>query len=605
MLRRTLAVLSFVAALAAAAAPAAAAPPVPSMDPRPAPSLETRSAPAPLRLAESVGLEPLAVLSEASVGARDELDALHAWNAAGRRPMRAGFVRPLPLPHTVTFSPRTLPEAAGAHDGGALVRLGGDRLVWGTQVEVTGAHRLKLHLSGADTLPEGARLWVYGETGAAKGPFGSDLAVEGSLWTPVVRGPSIRLEVELTDRLEAGRPVVLTLDSVAELLALAPDGAPVTGGVAPKVDTSCLQNAECVSDLDVPLIEVMQRATGLVFFLRGDFVGLCSGGLLNSASQSPFFLTAGHCIDTRASAATVDVFWDATQECGGSGFNEDLWETFGGDLLATDPSSDFSLLLLDAIPPGRALLGWDGDLATFAPGSELHRVSHPVGDAGIFPQSYSRHRVLASPQVCTASGFDAPPLHDLTRFGYSRSVAGGTISGSSGAPLVTDGGRVVGQLFGTCGPDPTEGCDPRNQKVDGLFANTLQFISSYLLDPEGDGHVPPPAGPWLRSGSFPGFDVKVEITGGAPIRGRLEGDCIPQTLCVSGALAGRPEVFIKVIGPRPNGFLWTQISRFTPSKVEVWLRQEGTEEINYYLLDAIPSSELNVSGLQDRSAFRP
>lgn len=138
---------------------------------------------------------------------------------------------------------------------------------------------------------------------------------------------------------------------------------------------------------------------------------------------------------------------------------------------------------------------------------------------------------------------------------------------------------------------------------DGLAFLTPESNQVLLLSEEGFGTPPPPAGPWLSTGALPGFRAKVRINGAT--QGRNVLDCIAETLCVSGALAGRPEIFVKVIGPRPNGFLWTQISRFTPSKVEIWLQQESTSKINYYLLDPVPTSADNVSGLLDRRAFLP
>jgi hypothetical protein len=117
---------------------------------------------------------------------------------------------------------------------------------------------------------------------------------------------------------------------------------------------------------------------------------------------------------------------------------------------------------------------------------------------------------------------------------------------------------------------------------------------------------PPPAGPWLSSPDLPGFEAKVRITAGQTVTNSArEPDCIVETLCASGALVGRPEVFLKVIGPRPNGFLWSQLSRFTPSKVEVWLRQISTGIVRYYVLPAVPPTSDEVSGLQDRTAFLP
>jgi uncharacterized repeat protein (TIGR01451 family) len=128
---------------------------------------------------------------------------------------------------------------------------------------------------------------------------------------------------------------------------------------------------------------------------------------------------------------------------------------------------------------------------------------------------------------------------------------------------------------------------------------------TFVLEPEKPPD--PPDGPWLTSPELPGFEAKVRITppGGDGIAGAAEPACIIESLCVSGALPGRPEVFVKVIGPRPNGKLWAQISRFTPSAVEVWLRQIATDTIRYYRLDSVAPASDDVSGLQDRGAFDP
>ena len=88
-------------------------------------------------------------------------------------------------------------------------------------------------------------------------------------------------------------------------------------------------------------------------------------------------------------------------------------------------------------------------------------------------------------------------------------------------------------------------------------------------------------------------------------QGQGVSPCIVESICIQGALAGRPELFLKVIGPRPNGYLWVQVSRFTPSEVELWVRRTGSGQINYYRLAAVALTDDDVSGLQDRTAFSP
>lgn len=131
----------------------------------------------------------------------------------------------------------------------------------------------------------------------------------------------------------------------------------------------------------------------------------------------------------------------------------------------------------------------------------------------------------------------------------------------------------------------------------------FQVTATLFGEAGAEGAPALPEGPWLASPGLPSFEAKVRINGS--VAGAREPDCIAETLCVSGALAGRPELFVKVIGPRPNGFLWAQLSRFTPSKVEVWLRQLASGQVNYYELPAVGPGSDDVSGLQDRVAFSP
>jgi hypothetical protein len=123
----------------------------------------------------------------------------------------------------------------------------------------------------------------------------------------------------------------------------------------------------------------------------------------------------------------------------------------------------------------------------------------------------------------------------------------------------------------------------------------------------GAGDPAPPEGPWLSVPDLPGFRFKVRITapGAAPAPGTQVADCVPETVCVAGALPDRTETFLRVIGPRPNGYLWPQVIRFTVSRVEVWVEQLSSEQINYYLLPALPANTDELSGLVDRTGFLP
>jgi hypothetical protein len=111
---------------------------------------------------------------------------------------------------------------------------------------------------------------------------------------------------------------------------------------------------------------------------------------------------------------------------------------------------------------------------------------------------------------------------------------------------------------------------------------------------------------FLTTSAIPNFRFRVRIFNTAtPTAGAKESDCIPETLCVSGAVPGRSEVFLRIIGPRPNGYLWPTIVRFTPSRVEVDVQQISTGITKTYVLPAIPSDSDELTGLQDRTGFLP
>jgi hypothetical protein len=117
---------------------------------------------------------------------------------------------------------------------------------------------------------------------------------------------------------------------------------------------------------------------------------------------------------------------------------------------------------------------------------------------------------------------------------------------------------------------------------------------------------PPPPGPWLTTTELPGFRFKARVTaGGTSTAGSSEADCLGETLCVSGNLPGRSELFARIIGPRPNGRLWVNLVRFTPSEVELWIEQQGTGLVNFYRLDAVPRESPVLTGLVDKQAFFP
>lgn len=118
--------------------------------------------------------------------------------------------------------------------------------------------------------------------------------------------------------------------------------------------------------------------------------------------------------------------------------------------------------------------------------------------------------------------------------------------------------------------------------------------------------MPPRGTAVFTSEDFPNFRFQVRLTaGGEELPVRRENACFDETLCVSGAVPGRSEVFLRIVGPKPNGFLWPTLVRTTTSTVEVWIEQVSSGEIEYYRLEGASPGSTDLTGLFDRQGFLP
>ena len=429
------------------------------------------STPPPLRLGEALAARPETTLPSAETGARDLLEALRAWNRAGRRPTREGIVRPLPEPLRVRLAAVGVPGSPVSRNGGLLAVTAMGSRVWGTRVDVSGAERLRLHLTGV-ALPEGARLWIYAP-GQEPRAFGlSLLGPDGSLWTPSVVGGTAFLEVEIPAGTPSSVQPGFTLSEVLHGVLREP--------VLNKIG-ECLVDGTCATSSSLSVIDNYRKAVGQLDFVNGGFEYLCSGALIADTDASttiPYLLTANHCLSTQSAASTLEVFWDyKTATCDGSTPNlSSLPRSNGSSLVATGEGSDFTLLRLNGIPSGRFLLGWNSSASAVPSGTVIYRLSFPApfDDQYALPQQFSRGTVRTS-GIPTC--FDAPRPSYL----YSHVIEGGTFGGSSGSPTVLANGQIVGQLTGACGSNPEDGCDAvSNAEIDGAFSATYPSVAAFL-----------------------------------------------------------------------------------------------------------------------------
>jgi hypothetical protein len=136
------------------------------------------------------------------------------------------------------------------------------------------------------------------------------------------------------------------------------------------------------------------------------------------------------------------------------------------------------------------------------------------------------------------------------------------------------------------------------------FADGGSALFRYTAPAGGDPS--PPSGPWLTTPELPGFRVKARFTSsGGAIAGQSVTPCIGETLCVAGALPDRAELFVRVVGPKPNGKLWPTLVKFSTTRIEVWIEQTGKGVVRYYELPEVTPGEqlLSLDGLADKLGF--
>jgi hypothetical protein len=430
----------------------------------------TPTAPTAPRLAQQLAMPPLAVLGPAQLEARAQLERMDEWNRRGEGPVQNGFARPLPHPALVVLASSGIRSAP--HTNQVWENTSGGTLRWGAIVKVTGASALRLHLTQVILTPA-ARLWVYGEAGNDAGPFGADLVgPQHELWTPIVTGETIGIDIELP----ADDKARFVLDGVVELFTGTHLGASRSAALA---GANCTVDASCVSDSTVPLITELHRAVALLIYNAPDGTShQCTGSLLNTnpSTLAPYLLTAYHCFSTQSSASSLVAYWDyETSSCNAA---EPSFLSFpstaGATLLAADPSSDFTFVRLSgSLPAGRYYFGWDATVG-LANATILYRLTHPQDPVTLLPRP-----LQFSEDVFTS--FPAYTCSYPQQAIYSLPVSGSALPGMSGAAVFYQNGYVIGQQYGRCHQAIDDPCNFSSYYVSaGAFSNTFHFVSSWL-----------------------------------------------------------------------------------------------------------------------------
>ncbi len=346
--------------------------------------------------------------------------------------------------------------------------------VWRLRILAPGALSVNLGFSVFD-LPAGGQLSMYptaltgpdDERGVRVFPAG-DQDQLGQLWTPVVLGDDIMIEVLVPTGSSSWR---LQLEAVNQgYRFFGEDPADKAGSC--NIDVVCPEGDPWRAEIN---------AVGN-YTISGVFK--CTGSLINNTRQDgkPLFLTAYHCSPDMATYAnTVVVYWNfQSPVCGqhGGGSQDDF--STGAIFRSSYLTSDFNLIELeDPLDPafGCTLAGWDR--RDIAPPSAV-TIHHPHSDE----KSISFENDPLS--VTTYLENDVPG--DGTHLRITDWDLGTTEPGSSGSPLFNPDHRIVGQLhggFAACVNDKSDWYGRLFRSWEG--GGTPESRLRDWLDPDGTG----------------------------------------------------------------------------------------------------------------------
>ncbi|MBL8751032.1 MAG: trypsin-like peptidase domain-containing protein [Planctomycetes bacterium] len=382
---------------------------------------------------------------------------------------QAAAAAKLPARFAITNDVVVTPELRGTWE-----QLDGAWSLWRLRIKSPDASHVNLGFTRF-ALPDGARLMVYSaDYRHILRPFDvNDNSPTGELWTPVVFGSEIVVEVYLQTAQRERLLLELTaVNSGYRMFGAGPTALGTDGSATCNVDVSCPSAAPWASE-----IRSVARIT-----IGGNT--LCSGVMVNNTAQDRknYFLTADHC-GAAGNPASVVAYWNYdNKNCGGPDDADLSQFSTGAVLRANNAASDFTLLELNSAPNvawGVTYAGWNRTTATTVSNSAVG-IHHPSGDT-------KKISFENNPTVTTSNGGTTSPGNG-THVRVIDWDNGVTEGGSSGSPLFDQDHRIIGQLHSggsACGNNLSDWYGKFGVSWSGGGTNATRL--SNWLDPLGTG----------------------------------------------------------------------------------------------------------------------
>ncbi len=309
--------------------------------------------------------------------------------------------------------------------------LKGDSLYYQLLIHSEGAFSLNAIFENV-VIPPGATLRVFGKNDNFS--YTSQDIYYNILATPLVEGDSICVEyVEPCDADIKGTWVIKQVSH---------DYKNITQKSGYLKSTS----AECNVDVNCEVgnnWKVEKRAV-CKMIIQGTTV--CTGTLMNNTSKdnTPYVLTANHCVASETKAIRSVFYFDYENEVCGDMSSEKKAKTLSGaTLVATSPNAkiDFSLLKLNTTPPK----SYNPYYAGWSISEDIEKgvvcIHHPKGD--VKKISIDESKPVSASFKATGTNY----LNDA-HWNVQSWEVGTTEGGSSGSPLFNSSHAVIGTLSG-------------------------------------------------------------------------------------------------------------------------------------------------------------
>jgi lysyl endopeptidase len=343
------------------------------------------------------------------------------------------------------------------------------------QIKSTSAKGIRIGIQ-VQSLPANALLRVYSSLDTEAIQIGAqhvlalieaNIAADGdtpsahTYWTPLTSGEITTLVIEVPRGTDISK-VDISVPNISHAVRT-PFEAQVSSSAQQKAYAPSA--GTCNIDATCTLPPASNAIALMIFTSATGETSACTGTLMGDSitSNTPYFLTANHCISTQTSASSLQTLWFyRSSACNSTTINPASVSRLGGATLLwnrsfTSPGTSTSyiptgtdtsfLKLLETPPSGAMFAGWNATPQLVSTSTSYTALHHPQADY----LKRSEGKIVSYIIYLASAGYTSLTNTTLPMLGMGW-TSGTTEPGSSGGPLFLNGGgsnpQVIGQLFG-------------------------------------------------------------------------------------------------------------------------------------------------------------